>query len=385
MLTVYNCIVNEHDLRLLGLAIFICAVASVTAISLLHHVRSSTGQMRRVWLVVASVTTGFGIWATHFIAMLAFSPGIPSGYNIALTFLSLVAAIVLTGIGFVVATAPALPAAAWQGGAIVGGGIAAMHYTGMAAFEVDGRLLWDPSLVVASIVLGALFGALSLPVGLREATLRWKIGGGLLLTLAICSHHFTAMGAVSIVPDPMIAVSPSALPTGWMAIAVALASTAIILLALAGLALDVRDRRRMAEEGVRMRSLANAAVEGLLVLDGDTIVTGNNSFAALAGVPFEQLVGANIEAFIPEEATRARLLERPNLPVEAELRARDDSAIPVELIRQPVDFAGRALHAIAVRDCGRASRLSSTFAFWPTTMLSPESQIEAPSTSASTR
>ena len=90
MLTVYDCIVNAHDLRLVILAAAICTLASFTAVNLLHHVRSSKGRMRQVWLGVAATATGFGIWATHFIAMLAFSPGIPSAYNIALTFLSLV-------------------------------------------------------------------------------------------------------------------------------------------------------------------------------------------------------------------------------------------------------------------------------------------------------
>src|SRR6202030_1631938 len=103
MLTIYNCIVTEHDLRLVGLAAVICALASFTAISLLHHVRRSTGHMRLVWLFVSATSTGFGIWATHFIAMLAFAPGLPSAYNIALTFLSLIAAILLTGAGLAVA------------------------------------------------------------------------------------------------------------------------------------------------------------------------------------------------------------------------------------------------------------------------------------------
>jgi len=159
MLTVYNCIVNEHDLRLVVLAAAICALASFAAITLLHHVRKSTGHMRHAWLAVSATSSGFGIWATHFIAMLAFSPGIPNGYNITLTFLSLMAAIVLTGVGLAVALAKTLPGAAWLGGAIVGGGIATMHYTGMAAFEVEGRIIWDPTLVVASIALGALIGA----------------------------------------------------------------------------------------------------------------------------------------------------------------------------------------------------------------------------------
>src|SRR5262245_14091003 len=136
MLTVYDCIVTAHDLRFVGLAAVICALASFTAISLLHHVRRSTAHTRSVWLVVSAMSSGFGIWATHFIAMLAFSPGMPTAYNITLTALSLIAAIVLTGTGLAVAIAAHAAAAAWIGGAVVGAGIAAMHYTGMAAFEI---------------------------------------------------------------------------------------------------------------------------------------------------------------------------------------------------------------------------------------------------------
>src|SRR5215472_10620910 len=113
MLTVLNCVVYEHDLRLVVLAAAVCTLASFTAISLLHHVRRSSGQMRLTWLTVSATATGFGIWATHFIAMLAFSPGIPSAYNIALTSLSLVAAILPTGVGFAIAVAPSVPAGAW--------------------------------------------------------------------------------------------------------------------------------------------------------------------------------------------------------------------------------------------------------------------------------
>src|ERR1700722_2305516 len=158
MLTVYNCIVTEHDLRLVALAVVICALASYTAMSLLHHVRRSAGRMRFAWLLVSATTTGFGIWATHFIAMLAYAPGLPTAYNLGFTLLSLVAAIVLTGIGFSVAVAGDFPGAAWLGGAVVGVGIATMHYLGMAAFEVEGGLAWDPILVEASVLFGGLLG-----------------------------------------------------------------------------------------------------------------------------------------------------------------------------------------------------------------------------------
>jgi diguanylate cyclase (GGDEF)-like protein/PAS domain S-box-containing protein len=350
MLKVYNCVINAHDLRLVALAALICVLASFAAINLLRHARKSSGQMRGVWLTVSAVSTGFGIWATHFVAMLAFTPGIPSGYNIILTILSLVAAILLTGAGLAVSLIPNWRHGPWIGGAIVAGGIAAMHYTGMAAFEIAGVILWDSTLVVVSIVLGAAIGAVALPVGLHGKGEKWKIGGAVLLTLAICSHHFTAMGAVSIIPDPTVEISQSALPAGWLAVGVAFASFAIIALALAGVVLDIRDRRRSELEVDRMRDLANASVEGLLVCDGEAIVSVNTSFAALTGLSPSDLVGARLESCFPDKAARAKLFSGSDLPVETGLRQRDGSTTPVELILRPIVFAGRPHHVIAVRN-----------------------------------
>jgi diguanylate cyclase (GGDEF)-like protein/PAS domain S-box-containing protein len=350
MLKIYDCIATAHDLRLVALAAFVCVLASYTAIRLLRYARRSVGRMRRVWLAVSAVSTGFGIWATHFVAMLAFAPGIPSGYNVVLTILSLVAAIILTGAGLVVSLVPGWRIAPWVGGAIVAGGIAAMHYTGMAAFEIAGEVKWDAVLVAASILLGAVIGAIALPVGLHGRHLGWKLGGAFLLTLAICSHHFTAMAAVSIVPDPTIEVSQSALPAAWLAVGVTLASLAILGLAMASVVLDVRDHRRSELEADRMRELADASVEGLLVCDGETIVSANKSFLFLTGSLAESLVGGRLEDCFPDSDARARLLSRTNQIVETDLRRLDGSLTPVELILRPIVFAGRPHHVVAVRD-----------------------------------
>ena len=350
MLKVYDCIATAHDLKLVALAALICALASLTGINLLRHARKSNDEMRTLWLAVSAISTGFGIWATHFVAMLAFTPGIPSGYNITLTMLSLVAAIVLTGVGLAVSLTRNWRHGPWIGGAIVAGGIAAMHYTGMAAFEIAGVILWDSSLVVASILLGVAIGAVALPVGLHGSEEKWKISGAVLLTLAICSHHFTAMGAVSIIPNPTIEIPPSALPAGWLAVGVAVASFAIIGLALAGVVLDIRDRRRSELEVDRMRDLADASVEGLLVCDGDEIVSVNTSFANLSGLSASSLAGASLETCFPDRAARARLLAGSNQTVETRLRHLDGSMTPVELILRPIVFAGRPHHVVAVRD-----------------------------------
>jgi diguanylate cyclase (GGDEF)-like protein/PAS domain S-box-containing protein len=350
MLKIYNCIATAHDLRLVGLAAVVCVLASFAAINLLRHARNSGGHMRGLWLAVSAISTGFGIWATHFIAMLAFTPGVPSGYNIVLTIVSLLAAILLTGAGLAVSLIPNWRHGPWIGGVIVAGGIAAMHYTGMAAFEIAGIILWDPVLVAASIVFGAAIGAVALPVGIHGAQEKWKLGGAVLLTLAICSHHFTAMAAVSIIPYAMIEVSQSAVPAGWLAAGVAIASFGIIGLALAGAVLDIRDQRRSELEVDRMRDLANASVEGLLVCDGEVIVSVNTSFAHLTGLSTAALVGARLERCFPDQAARARLLSRSNQTVETDLRHLDGSMTPVELILRPIALGGRPHHVIAVRD-----------------------------------
>ena len=350
MSKIYSCIANAHDLRLVGLAVIICALASCAGVNLLRHSRTTEGHMRLTWLSISAMSTGFGIWATHFIAMLAFTPGIPSAYNIALTFISLLAAVLLTGAGFALSLIANWRIGPWLGGAAVGGGIAAMHYTGMAAFEIQGVILWDPMLVAASIILGAVIGAAALPVALRGGSAAWKYCGAALLTLAIASHHFTAMGAVSIIPDPTMMIPPATLPTGLLAISVALGSFIIILLALAGVALDLRDRQRSELETTRIQSLADAAVEGLLLCQAERVVTVNNSFAALAGLHGATFPTWQLASFFPDDAVRHRLQSTDNEPVETELRRTDGSNVPVEIIRRPMNYQGKPHHVIAVRD-----------------------------------
>ena len=245
MLRVFDCLIQQHDYRLAVLGLLVCAFGSYGAITLLNHSQTAHGRAWLMWLTATAVASGFSIWATHFIFMLAFSPGGPAGYDLSLTLLSLFAAIVLTGLAYFVATGKD-----WQsravGGAMVGGGIAAMHYTGMAAFHIGGFLVWDGVLVAISIALGSTFGTAALVIGSGKTLLRDRLQGALLLTLAIVSLHFTGMGAASIIRDPTVAVAESALAPDVMAVAAALVGVAILVLSLTGVGLDRRDQRRVA-------------------------------------------------------------------------------------------------------------------------------------------
>src|SRR5438552_12338539 len=118
MFRVLTCLSDQHDWRLVILAGVVCFSASLVAVHIFHRAIATRARTRLVWIFIAGGAIGYGIWATHFIAMLAYDPGVPTGYGIALTALSLAAAMLLTSSGFGFA---ATVSASW--GAPLGGGI----------------------------------------------------------------------------------------------------------------------------------------------------------------------------------------------------------------------------------------------------------------------
>src|SRR3954464_6514150 len=100
MFRVLTCLTAEHDWRLVLLACLVCFVASFVAVNIFHRAIASQTRTRFIWIAIAGAAIGYGIWATHFIAMLAYEPGISTGYGLFLTASSLAAAMLLTSGGF---------------------------------------------------------------------------------------------------------------------------------------------------------------------------------------------------------------------------------------------------------------------------------------------
>src|SRR5580765_231435 len=100
MFRVYACLTRDHDWQLVILAAVICLFACFVALNLLSRAASTAGRARLGWLAGTAVVAGSGVWATHFVAMLAFRPGLPVSYDLTLTVLSVIIAVVVTGLGF---------------------------------------------------------------------------------------------------------------------------------------------------------------------------------------------------------------------------------------------------------------------------------------------
>src|SRR5882672_10372247 len=120
MSRVLFCLTEAHDWRLVVLAGVVCFLTSLAAISIFHRARATCGLTRAGWVATAGAAAGCGIWATHFIAMLAYEPGIATGYAVGLTMLSLLAAVCITGCGLGVGVYGTHTWSAPAGGGVLG-------------------------------------------------------------------------------------------------------------------------------------------------------------------------------------------------------------------------------------------------------------------------
>ncbi|HVW75457.1 MAG TPA: MHYT domain-containing protein [Rhizomicrobium sp.] len=250
MLHVLGCITQQHDARLVGLATVLCFFACFTAMSMIGRARGAEKRARLMWLGAAAFAAGSGIWATHFVAMLAYMSPLTMGFDIHLTMLSALVAIVLSGAGYWMSLTRPGPL---LGGIVVGAGIGAMHYIGMAAVEIRADAIWNPAYVVASILLGVCLTAPVMYVAREENSWRGMTGAALLFTLAIVSMHFTGMSALVYRPDPLVAAGNVVMAPTMLALAVAPVAFLIMAFGLIGSLIDHHLERQAEGEAEKLR------------------------------------------------------------------------------------------------------------------------------------
>ncbi|MEU5646850.1 MHYT domain-containing protein [Streptomyces milbemycinicus] len=152
------------------------------------------------WLALGAVSLGCGIWTMHFIAMTGFSVRQrPITYDVPLTVLSLVVAIVVVSAGvFIVGYRGAAPATLTLAGGITGLGVAAMHYLGMSAMRLSGDIRYDKLTVALSVVIALVAATAALWAAVSVRGFLRSLGASLVMGLAISGMHYTGMAAMSI-------------------------------------------------------------------------------------------------------------------------------------------------------------------------------------------
>jgi NO-binding membrane sensor protein with MHYT domain len=178
--------------------------------------RAYDGLAKARWLGLAAVSIGAtGIWAMHFIAMLGFTiPGQQIGYNVPLTIASMLVAVAVVGAGLLIV---GFGDGGWArlaaGGVIVGVGVAAMHYLGMAAMTMTDSMSYNPALLAGSVLIAIVAGTAALWAGTQVSGLRATTGAALIMGVAVSGMHYTGMAALQVhrvAMPPMAAMAGSA-------------------------------------------------------------------------------------------------------------------------------------------------------------------------------
>jgi two-component system sensor histidine kinase/response regulator len=265
---------GTYHLGLVALSVVIAILASGAALDLANRVTAARGRARALWLAGGAFAMGSGIWSMHYVGMLAFRLPVPVLYDVPTVLASLLAAVLASAVALLFVSGETLgPARVLLGSAIMGAGIAIMHYTGMAAMRMPATLTYNPvvftlsaaiAIVVSLVALVLAFHLRSDAIGIWD----WRrVGSVLLMGAAIPAMHYTGMAAARFAPSAAAievrhAFSISALGTA------SIAGSAFLILALA-IGTSFLDRR-LTSQAAALRASEQRLQE---VLNASTAVT----------------------------------------------------------------------------------------------------------------
>ncbi|MGF6767817.1 diguanylate cyclase (GGDEF)-like protein [Paraburkholderia sp. GAS199] len=265
---------GSYNSLLVLFSLFVAILASYTALDMAGRVSSATGRAARWWLVGGACAMGTGIWSMHFIGMLAFSLPITLGYDPVVTALSLLIAIASSGFALWLATRKELP---WSrlacGSILMGVGVAAMHYTGMAAMRMAPGIQYNPLLFALSVVIAiaASGAALWIAFNLRRLAPRvrqLRAAAAVVMGIAIVGMHYTGMAAAQFPLGSVCGAARTGVDTGWLALVIVIIALAVLGIALIVSVLDLRMEARTATLAI---SLAEANQELTYLALHDTL------------------------------------------------------------------------------------------------------------------
>lgn len=319
----FSCLTEDHNLWLVGLAAALCILGSLITMRLFQRLRHAERGARAAWTFMGAVATGATIWCTHFVAMIAYQPGVDVAYEPLLTGASLGVAIAGSALALSVASrrfrfAPEV------GGALFGLAVTAMHYTGMAAFAAEAVVHWSAAYVAASMAGAVVLGAAAFNRACAAGRNGGLLSAVLLMVAGIVALHFTGMAAMTVIP---LAADVGAVTGSEAKLAMAFAVAGVGLLVLGtGLASHALDLQSRAQAKAHLEQLMEGSVDGMVVEQNGRILAANAAFAALAGVDNGALLGDRLARWIEDFDSLAI-----GALVQASLKAPDGAIIPVEI------------------------------------------------------
>ena len=265
-------LIGSYSSTLVLISLCVAILASYTALDLAGRIATARGRAIFMWMGGGALAMGIGIWSMHFIGMLAFRLPIPLGYDLALTLLSLLIAVLSSGFALWLVSQPSLP---WLqvglGALIMGSGISSMHYMGMAALRMTPGIDYDPTLFGASLAIAVAASAAALWIAFRlrrQTPYVRQIRGvaAVLMGMAIVGMHYTGMAAANFPEGSFCSALANGLSGDRLDSLVLITTLAVLAVALLTSVLDARMEARTAELA-RSLTLANQELTQLALHD----------------------------------------------------------------------------------------------------------------------
>ncbi|MDR6215563.1 diguanylate cyclase domain-containing protein [Paracidovorax wautersii] len=300
-----------YDPLLVALSIGVAVLTSGLALQLAAQAAAAHEALHRTMaLVSGGIALGVGIWAMHFIGMLAFTLCTSVHYDVPTTLASMLPALAASWVALGLLARRKVNR--WQllaGGALVGAGIGAMHYGGMAAMQMTPHLRYDPAWFAASIAVAVLLAMLALwvrfPLQQHSGMSPWvaNLIAGCVMGTAISGMHYTAMAAARFVGpgDAVPAGNPEWVTTLALTVAFVTLGVATFVGVINGL-LRYRDLYRKVDRSEsRLRALVDTAVDGIITIDQHGIVQSfNHSAQRIFGWTPAEVLGRNVRMLMPQ-------------------------------------------------------------------------------------
>jgi PAS domain S-box-containing protein len=359
---------GSHDLRLVALAVFLAFAASYTALDLMSRAREPLAGPKNaisanVWLWTAAVMLGAGIWTMHFVAMLAYSaPTLTWGYEVGLTALSLLLAVAATAIAFKIVDASLARRSFLIGGTIMGFGIAAMHYVGMAAMTDTVVRSYTISAVIASVAVAVGAATTALWVAFTWRGFAARVVGAAGMAVAISGMHFLGMMGLSMAASGSPSTAHSLhVGSPGLAVGVGIAAALMMVVALSASVADRRAVARSVAEAKAARSREELFRElyrqtplplHAATLDGELIEV-SEAWLELLGYQRPEVIGQTLLNFMTPDSAKRRLeVDLPVLMAEGRLRN-----VEYQLLHKSGDVLDVECSSMIERQSGKPFRI----------------------------
>jgi diguanylate cyclase (GGDEF)-like protein len=341
MFTVAECAWQQHDHGLVLLAAGLWVLGSVAFFLSLKRSRECGTKRRRQWSAVGAITGGVGVWATHFIAMLAYHGVMPIAFGVPLTMLSVIVAVAAFGAALAVLTPAFTVRRCLLAGVLATAGVGAMHFVGMAAIIAPARLRYDPIPILYGVAEAALLFSAAFLAFARLKGASQILVAAVPAIIAVCILHFAGMAATTLVPDPAYPAPSGGFDRTWLIAVIALASTALLFVTGIAVVID----RYLTD----LRGLADATLEGLAIVQDDHIVELNHRFAEMLETDMAALTGTSPDRWLIAAETQPVAAPRVD-PIEARLARFDLPDRVLEIAAHAIEYRGRDCTVLAVRD-----------------------------------